>query len=106
MTPAPAYGARPGPWCPPRPMVPAPAHDARKGRHYYTTASLAKVFVYSSDAPCGRHGPGRLSCGGALIMCRGSYHASTQFKQIASPLPLCYTWPRSEMEEGSFFHDT
>src|SRR6266487_3411735 len=31
-------------------------HDARKGRHYYTTASQDEACVYSSDAPCGRHG--------------------------------------------------
>ena len=31
-------------------------HDARKGRHYYTTPSQADASVYSSDAPCGRHG--------------------------------------------------
>ncbi len=37
---------------PPRP------HDARKGRHYYTTASQAEACTYSSDAPCGRHGGG------------------------------------------------
>ncbi len=37
--------------------MPAPAHDARKGHHYYTTTSQAQAFVYSSDAPCGHHAP-------------------------------------------------
>src|SRR6266568_1328819 len=32
-------------------MMPAPAHDARKGHHYYTTTSQAQAFVYSSDEP-------------------------------------------------------
>src|SRR5437588_10760968 len=30
-------------------------HDDRKGHHYYTTASQADAFIYSSDDPCGHH---------------------------------------------------
>src|SRR2546425_566353 len=32
-----------------------PAYDDRKGHHYYTTASQAEAYVYSSDDPCGHH---------------------------------------------------
>jgi len=35
-------------------------HDDRKGHHYYTPASQADVYVYSSDDPCGHHGVGRI----------------------------------------------
>ncbi len=54
-------------------------HDARKGRHYYIRLLLAFArtspqdersetsFVYSSDAPCGRHG-GRGIMGGVSII--------------------------------------
>src|SRR2546430_8858469 len=31
-------------------------HDGRKGHHYYTPASQAGAYVYSSDDPCGHHG--------------------------------------------------
>src|SRR6266568_3254619 len=37
-------------------MMTAAKHDDRKGHHYYTTASQADAFVYSSDDPCGHHG--------------------------------------------------
>ncbi len=30
-------------------------HDDRQGHHYYTPASQADVFVYSSDDPGGHH---------------------------------------------------
>src|SRR6266516_5584363 len=38
-----------------RSMMTAAKHDDRKGHHYYTTASQADAFVYSSDDPCGHH---------------------------------------------------
>ena len=44
-------------------MMTAAKHDDRKGHHYYTTASQADAFVYSSDDPCGHHGRGAVIMG-------------------------------------------
>ncbi len=56
-------------------------HDARKGRHYYTrwghcsarpgndaSTSEASQTVYSSDAPCGRHGGLAVTLGKRLVI--------------------------------------
>ncbi len=40
----------------------APAHDDRKGHHYYIRVNRLEKPVYSSDDPCGHHGREHSSC--------------------------------------------
>src|SRR6266702_3480717 len=56
-------------------MMTAAKHDDRKGHHYYTTASQADAFVYSSDDPCGHHGRGAVIMGeGPSSWARNRHH--------------------------------
>src|SRR6266487_4436673 len=56
-------------------MMTAAKHDDRKGHHYYTTASQADAFVYSSDDPCGHHGRGAVIMGEEpSSWARGGHH--------------------------------
>src|SRR6266571_4710164 len=58
-------------------------HDDRKGHHYYTPASQAHAYVYSSDDPCGHHVTLRSSCG-ALIMLTSDSHSTLSHFMICS----------------------